>query len=250
MIDLIRRQLAAGVVALALAGEARAADATVNVDFQPGPGGMAFSVDYFGQGALADPGHDHWNIVAPPVDGYESLWGSGGNFNFAGSHTSGTLQDSSGGMTPVVVSVREGVPLGTTFAVNPSNTWAYEHVANDKKRLMSDYLIAPGGGVNHVIISNLVAGARYTLYLYGAGDQETHRTTFTVGAAVKTTGGAPNRSHELTLDGDYVVFSDVEAVDGVITVAYVGAGPSRDGNFNGLQLRGEIPTFALPEGGE
>ena len=163
MTESIRVQLGVVVVMLALAGEGFGADATVNVDFQPGPSGAAFAVDFLGQGALADPGNDHWNIVAPPVDGYESLWGSGGNFNFAGSYTSGTLQDSSGGMTPVVLSVQEGVPLGTTFAVNPANVWAYDHVANDKKRLMSDYLIAPGGGVNHVVISNLLAGARYTL---------------------------------------------------------------------------------------
>ena len=138
--------------------------------------------------------------------------------------------------------MRRGEPLGSTFACNPDNTWAYSHVADDAKNLMKDYLIAPGGGTNAVVIGNLDSGSRYTLCLYGAGDQNTHQTKFTIGSASKTTSGVPHENHKLKADGDYVVFENVAAVDGSITIYYVAAGPSRDGNFNGLQIKGSFPT--------
>lgn len=222
----------------------RAAAGTLNVDFQPGPSGGAFSADFAGQGGLADPGHDTWNIVAPPVDGYASSWGSGGNFDFEDPFTSGDLFDSSGAATRVTVAVHRGAPLGTTFACNPANAWAYDHVAHDVRNLMSDYLIAPWNGTNTVVIRNLAPGAKHLLYLYGAGDQDTHQTTFQVGPVSKTTRGAPNESHAMAEGGEYVVFEDVEAADGAIEIRYTGAGPSRDGNFNGFQLRGELPRRA------
>ncbi len=239
--------MAAVVLGISWGASPAGAESTVNVDFQPGPNGAAHSSDFFGQGALVDPGNDRWNAVAPPVDGYTSAWGSGGNFHFSGEHSSGGLVDSAGGMTLVTLTINQGEPLGTTFAVNPENEWPYSHVADDAKSLMKDYLIAPGGSTNSVVISNLVPGGRYTLYLYGVGDQNTHQTTFTIGAVSKTTTGVPHASHNLTRDGDYVVFTDVEAVGGSVTIHYVGAGTSRDGNFNGLQLRGELP--ALTAGG-
>lgn len=219
-------------------------ESVINVDFQPGPSGAIYSIEFSGPGALADAGHDRWNAVAPPVDGYASPWGSGGNFSFEGDFTTGALVNSEGQGTAVEISVKRGEPLGTTFACNPDNTWAYSHVADDAKNLMKDYLIAPGGGTNAVVIRNLKPGARYTLYLYGAGDQNTHQTKFTIGSVTKTTAGVPHESHTLKADGDFVVFEDVEAVGGEIAISYVGAGPSRDGNFNGLQIKGDIP--ALP----
>lgn len=218
------------------------AELVLNVDFQPGPTGGKFSRAHAGVGALPDDGGTLWNVVAPPVDGYASAWGSGGNFSFTGGFTSEPLYDSGGRATPVTITVHAGAPLGTTFAVNPENTWAYGHVAADAAALMGDYLIAPGGGTNSVVISNLVAGARYTLYLYGAGDQNYHQTTFVVGGHEKSTAGVPHdRTHDLTAGMDYVVFEDVEAAGGVIAIGYVAAGESRDGNFNGLQLKGARP---------
>lgn len=233
---------AAGLALLGLAGIAGAV--TINVDLQPGPSGNRFAATHAGPGALPDPGRDTWNAVAPPVDGYASSWGSGGNFSFAGTFTSEPLFDSAGAPTPVVVTLSPGLPLGTTFAVNPANAWAYDHVATDARNLMSDYLIAPGNGTNTLVIRNLAPGAKYTLCLYGAGDQNTHQTAFTVGGVTKTTTGAPNDLHALTNEGDYVLFTEVEAADGTIAIHYTGAGLSRDGNFNGFQLRGEVPAAA------
>lgn len=218
------------------------AQGTINVDLQPGPTGSDYSANYQGQGGLSDPGNDTWNAVMPPVDGYVSTWGSGGNFNFTDLFTSEPLFDSSGQATPMTISIAKGHPRGTTFAVNPSNTWAYDHVASDAKNLMSDYLIAPGGVTNHVQIHQLATGARYTLVLYGAGDQNTHRTSFTVGTNTLTTMGAPNDMHTMTEGGDYVIFRDVVAENGSLTIYYTGAGLSFDGNFNGFQLRGEWTT--------
>jgi len=226
--------ISVGIMATSMVG----AQGIINVDLQPGPTGSDYSAHYQGQGGLSDPGNDTWNAVMPTVDGYVSAWGSGGNFNFTDVFTSDPLFDSTGQATPVTISIAQGHPRGTTFAVNPSNTWAYDHVASDAKNLMSDYLIAPGGVTNHVQIHHLVAGASYTLFLYGAGDQNTHRTSFTVGTNTLTTIGAPNDMHTMTEGGDYVVFRDVVAVNGSLTIYYTGAGSSLDGNFNGFQLRG------------
>ncbi len=234
----------AGMVLLAVLSFSRGG--VINADFQPGPSGDEFSTLYSGQGAMADPGHDVWNAVSPPVEGYSSDWGSGGNFHFTPAFVSEPLADSEGIKTPVTVAVYRGTPLGTTFAVNPSNSWAYDHVANNAKALMSEYLIAPGGGTNEVVIEHLVPGAKYTLCLYGAGDQDTHQTTFAVAGVMKTTTGSPNAPHDLTAGGDYVIYNDVEAVAGAITISYTGAGKSRDGNFNGFQLRGEWPAGGQP----
>lgn len=220
------------------------AESTINVDLQPGPSGATHSTEHSGQGALADPGQNVWNVVAPPVDGYTSAWGSGGNFSFPDTYSSGGLVDSSGGLTRVNLTVHRGDPLGTTFAVNPENAWPYSHLADNAKNLMKDYLIAPGGGTNAVVISGLVPGAKYTLCLYGAGDQNTHQTTFIVGGASQTTAGVPHEgSHNLTEGVDFVLFAGVEAAGGTVTIQYTGAGKSRDGNFNGLQVRGERPAL-------
>ncbi|MBU0679391.1 MAG: hypothetical protein KJ626_14925 [Verrucomicrobia bacterium] len=237
LLSLTMLALSAGLI------QAQGTESVINVDFQPGPSGSAHSTTYTGSGALDDADHDFWNAVEPPVDGYASSWGSGGNFSFVGTYSLGALLDSEGAKTPVEVSISEGVPRGTTFAVNPENLWAFEHVADDAKDLMKDYLIAPGGGTNLVVISPLVRGARYTLYLYGAGDQDAHQTAFTVGGLTKTTEGVPNASHDMRNGGDYVVFENVEAVDGSLSILYVGAGSSRDGNFNGFQLKGKLPDM-------
>jgi len=222
------------------------AEATINVDFQPGPNGSSYSANFHGQGGLSDPGNDTWNAVMPPVDGYASAWGSGGNFNFESSFVSDPLFDSAGGITPVTVTIHRGKPLGTTFAVNPSNVWAFDHVAVDAKNLMSDYLIAPGNGTNSIRINHLVPKATYTLYLYGAGDQNTHQTTFTVDSISQTTAGVPHEIHPMAEGADYVVFRDVEAADGTLVIYYSGAGASGDGNFNGFQIRGMFLEIKPP----
>ena len=221
------------------------AESTINVDFQPGPNGSKYSADYHGQGGLPDPDHDTWNVVTPPVDGYDSAWGSGGNYSFKEAFVSSPLFDSSGLETPVTVSIQRGNPLGTTFSVNPSNTWAYEHIATDARNLMSDYLIAPGNSTNSVLISHLISGAIYTICLYGAGDQAVHQTAFIVNSNTLTTRGVPDVTHTITEGADYVVFRDVQAVDGTITVYFTGAGSSHDGNFNGFQIRGEWPAKSI-----
>ena len=216
----------------------------VAVDLQPGPTGNEFSAHHSGAGVLSDGAVITWNTVAPPVDGYSSSWGSGGEFALDGQYTSAPLVDAEGNTTRVTVSIARGSPRGTTFAVNPSNTWAYDHVATDAKNLMSDYLIAPGGGTNTIVIDHLVADAVYTLCLYGAGDQATHQTTFAVDGVSRATTGAPNDTHVMTEGGDYVVFKEVVAREGRIVIAYTGAGTSRDGNFNGFELKGDLAPGA------
>ena len=212
--------------------------ATINVDFQPGPNGHKFSANYVGRGVLSADSNELWNAVMPTVAGYDSTWGSGGNFNFDGNFVSEPLFDSAGQITPVTVTIHSGLPLGTTFAVNLSNTWAYNHVASDAQNLMSDYLIAPGGITNSILIKNLKPGSLCTLALYGAGDQNTHQTTFVVGTNSLTTRGVSHEIHSITEGGEYVIMRNVVVADGSLEIFYVGAGSSQDGNFNGLQIHG------------
>ncbi len=227
------------IALLAASAIACIGDGVINVDLQPGPGGHRFSANHHGRGGLDDSTNGLWNAVMPPVAGYDSSWGSGGLFEFEGVYESSTLHDDAGVTTPVTISIHNGPPRGTTFAVNPGNTWAYDHVATDAKNLMSDYLIAPGGGTNIIRINNLKPGSSATLVLFGAGDQNTHRTTFAVGGQSLTTAGVPHEPHTLTEGVDYVVFRDVKTEDGSLVLTYTGAGASMDGNINGLQIRGE-----------
>ena len=57
---------------------------------------------------------------------------------------------------------------------------------------------APGNGTNRVVLRHLKPGAAYTLCLYGAGDQNTHQTTFRVAGATQTTRGVPHVLHTMT----------------------------------------------------
>lgn len=228
-----------------LAGVSGAEQTAVNVDLQPGATGERHAVTYAGYGPGGEECGDVWNAVAPPVDGYTSDWGSGGNLSFRDLFLVTNLLDGSGQKTIVSVSVERGDPLGTSFAVNDQNTWAFEHVAENAKDLMKDYLIAPGGGTNTLIISGLEPGSRCTLWLFGAGDQDTHQTAFRLGDCTRTTTGVLHEKHNLVPGGDYVVFDPVlVSADGSVTVHYSGVGKSRDGNFNGFQLRGTCASSA------
>lgn len=225
-------------VAVALAGGARA-DLLVNVDFHPGGAAGEYASNYVGQGALADPGHDVWNAVAPNLNnGHSESWGSLGDLA-DDPYVTGALVDSTGAPTLLTLSIYRGA--GAAIAYNPANG-GYANIADDAKALMNDFLIAYGRTTNTVVINNLTANGFYNLYLYGAGDNPDQETSFTVGATAQATLGVPGGSHNLTAGNDYVVFGAVQAdLSGNLSISYHASGVSDDGDFNGFQLQ------AIPE---
>lgn len=222
---------------VALCAVASHADLYINVDFQPGGAGGGTSATFSAQGALSTPGNV-WNAASPSVDGaFNGEFGSGGVFDFAGgSYVLSNLLDSDGAATGVQLELFKGSP-DSAFALNPLNG-GDANIANDAKELMRDFLIA--GDPNDVNITGLTPGSFYTLYLYGAGDNSSQRTTFTVGGVSKSTAGVSG-SHDLTEDVDYVVFDNIEAVGGFIGINYTLDAGAGEGHFNGFQLMEVVP---------
>ena len=234
--------VASGVMAMFGPGSLLPALAViVNVDFQPGGSGGGTAATFNAQGALASPGNT-WNVVAPSTDGSNNgPFGSGGRFDFSGDpYTAGSLLNSGGGATSLGVEVFKGDP-DSAFALNPANGFD-ANIADDAKELMRDYLISGWGtDPNSVNIVGLTPGSTYTLYLYGAGDNDAVSTTFTINGVDKSTTGVPGGAHNLTLNQDYVVFTGV-ASNGTISIAYKNNGESADGHFNGFQISYSAPA--------
>lgn len=218
-----------------LSGAVAFAGQVINVDFQPGPLGDAYSVNYVGQGAYPDPGNDLWNPVAPDTDGSFTNFGSGGVLNFSSDpFVVNSLMTSSGTVSTVNVEVFRGVP-GFAFALDPANGNDV-NVADDAKSLMRDYLGTGGVNYNAVNITGLTPYGLYTLYLYGAADNGAG-AEFMVNSAIKATAGVPGGAHNLTEGQDYVIFEGVNAgPTGFISIQYRNNGESYDGNICGFQL--------------
>jgi len=225
------------VMAALYLGNVARGDLFINIDFQPGGSGGGTSVTFSGQGAMATPGN-LWNTLDPSTDGsFNGEFGSGGTFDFVeGSFVLGSLLDSEGLVTGVQLELFKGSP-DSAFALNPLNGGDV-NVASDGKELMRDFLIA--GDPNAVNITGLADGGFYTLYLYGAGDNSSQTTMFTIGGISKTTTGVTG-SHALSEGVDYVVFQNVQAIGGFIGIEYTPGGESAEGHFNGLQLMEVIP---------
>jgi len=235
------------VLALCLSGAAKVVikGTVINVNFQPSGAGGTYAATFAGQAAFSDPGNYIWNNIKPSTDGaFNGDFGSGGFLAFDGaSFTSGPLVDSSGTTNYATVTVNKGdSKVGGAFAVNPAYG-TYANCANDAKGLTSEYLIAANSGINSVIINNLTPGGHYNLYLYGAGDRDIRNTKFTIGFTSMTTFGARGGAHNLLRGQDYVIFNNVVATGGSITILYTTGGKSAEGPFNGFQL------IELPDGG-
>lgn len=241
----VRWAVAAGLVGLVSAARGQT---IVNVDFQPGGTGGGTAATFAAQGAMASPGNT-WNAVAPSTDGTSNgEFGSGGRFDYGGDPLAvNGLVDSVGSNTAIGVEIFKGDP-DSAFALNPLNGFDV-NIADNAKQLMRDYLISGwGSNPNAVNIVGLPAGASYTLYLYGAGDNDAVSTKFTINGVDKATTGVPNGSHTLTLNQDYVVYTGV-TTSGTISIQYMNNGESADGHFNGFQILYTAPA-PIPTLGE
>ncbi len=234
-----------GICVMALLSVRGYAQIYINIDLQPGGTGGGTSVTFSAQGAMATPG-SVWNAVAPSTDGSANgEFGSGGRFDFGGDpHVAGSLLDSTGGVTSIGMEVFKGDP-DSAFALNPLNGWE-NRLADDARDLMRDFLISGWDtNPNAVNIVGMSPGSTYTLYLYGAGDNGSVSTAFTIDGVTKATTGVPETSHNLTEWEDYVVFSGI-TTSGTITIEYMNNGESGDGLFCGLQLSSTPPPTPIP----
>jgi hypothetical protein len=199
-------------MAIGLNGTATRAQ-VVNFDV---PGGVAGAVNYSGQGAYSDPGHNHWNPVV-------------------GNGTTGATNLLSDGVTasPITLTSQMGGTYGTqgTQGIPAALQQTYEY---NNAALRTDML------------NNVPAGT-YNLYLYGINNTGTRGTTFTVSTPVMapvtlTTSNTPASLTSFIQGADYVIFSNIVVGDlGTITFTWtsnvnVTVPGNIEGDFNALQL--------------
>ena len=244
MRKLSRIWMVMGMCITLLSVENVAAQVYINVDFQPGGSGGGTSVAFTAQGAMTTSGN-MWNVVDPSTDGSaDGAFGSGGRYDFGGDpYVENSLLDSTGAVTSIGVEVFKGDP-DSAFALNPLNGWEYR-LADDARDLMREFLISGWDtNPNAVNIVGLSPGSSYILYLYGAGDNGSVSTKFTVDGVTKSTTGVPETSHNLTESEDYVVFSGI-TTSGTIIIEYMNNGETGDGHFCGFQLAA-VPVVNIP----
>lgn len=184
----------------------------INFDVPGGAGG----VNYSGQGAYSDPGHNYWNPIA-------------------GGGTTGPTNRLSDGVTPSPITLTSS--LGGTYGTQGAQgkpaglqqPYEYNNVA-----LQTDTL------------NNVPAGT-YDLFLYGINNTGTRGTLFTVSTPVMSpvsqgTVNTPASLTNFTLGADYVVFSNVVVgAAGAITFSWIGnpnviLSGNNEGDLNALQL--------------
>jgi len=183
------------------------------------------TVNYRGQGALVDPGHNYWNAVKQN-----------------GTTSAGFLSD---GVTSSPITLTDRSPGSYTHKQGTLGTPA---------GLEAPLLLVNNGTTVTQTISNVPPGT-YNLYLYGKNDNDgdgDRGTTFTVSSG-STSYGTQSTVNGITttftLGNDYVKYSNiVVGISGVITFTYAANtaatahhDPQTEGDFNGLQL---IPTAA------
>lgn len=206
--------------------------------------GMVVNIDingystntYTGQGAYITADAHRWN-------GFDLL----GTVYFPpGSSplSSGALVDSAGGATTVQVTLSD---VWRTFEYTIWNGGSYA----TGNALIDDIVYAAAAdhgndGLFHTsfILSGLIPGAPYTLYLYGAAGKDLASTDFSVNSVVQTTTGRSSASTPaiFTLGADYTVYSSVPADGfGKITGYFKATGAGASGRLSGLQI------VAVPE---
>ncbi len=145
-----------------------------------------------------------------------------------------TLKDSTGTLTVVTATiVTQGISNvtgDTSKFANPADNTEISRLG----LLMCDYAYVSNSGIGHLTLANVPAG-QYDLYLYGQGDQTDQNTKFTVGGVDKLTTGGAFLYSTFTEGQQYVVYSNVSPVDGVI-VADFQRNSTEFGALNGFQL--------------
>ncbi|HVU27571.1 MAG TPA: glycosyl hydrolase family 28-related protein [Verrucomicrobiae bacterium] len=198
-----------------------AAAQTVNFD---APGGLG-AVNYHGQGALIDSGHDYWNPIK--------------------QNATTAAATNSDGTTVSTITLTDQSP----GSYNPG-----QGTQGTPAGLESPFLLANNNSAATETLNHVPAGT-YNLYLYGKNDDvgdADRGATFTVsvnGTSYGTQSTVNSVTSAFTQGNDYVKFSNlVVGAEGVITFTYTANtaanshhNPQTEGDFNGLQL---IPSSA------
>ena len=199
------------------------------------PGGLSGGVNYSGQGALSDSGHNYWNAFV-----LNGTTAAGTNSDGA-TASQVTLTDTSPGSYNPGQGAN-GTPAGleAPFADNSNN----------------------GSVVTNTL--NHVPAGTYNLYLYGKNDDNgdaNRGTTFKVsvgGTSYGTQSTVNSVTSSFTQGNDFVEFTNiVVGAGGVITFTYAANtaatatfNPQNEGDFNGLQLVpvSTVMNFDVPGG--
>jgi alpha-L-fucosidase 2 len=189
----------------------------INFDVPGGIGG----INYSGQGAYSDPGHNYWNPIADD-----------------GTTAAGTKSD--------------GVTL-SPVTLTDASTGSYapgQGAQGTPAGLESPFVNDSGNGSTITETLNNVPAGTYNLFLYGKNDDagDANRgTTFAVSVGTTNYGAQStvnSVTSSFTMGNDYVEFTNiVVGAAGVITFTYKNNAvatntfnPQNEGNFNGLQL--------------
>ena len=193
--------------------------ATINVDFN----GTETTGTFSGTAVAPDAG-TIWNGFTPTP----------------ASYTSAPLVNSTGGATPVTVSLE-------TFNVYDGD----ENPATLKPALMQDFIyqtvLGPGGPPGLFAINNLTPGAAYDLYFYSQNSGYSNTaTSFTIGATTQIATNVPGGGGPATFiqNTNYVLFPGVVADgSGLILGEFNDVAAANNAAFNGMQIT-EVPEPA------
>jgi hypothetical protein len=200
-------------------GSGGSTPSVVNFDV---PGGESGGVNYSGQGAYADAGHNYWNSIVP------------GGTTAAGTNSDGATVSAVTFTEAQAGDYNDGGP-GTQGS--PSGLQSYFAYANNSS--------------TQTCTLNHVPAGTYALYLYGinGGSSDCNRgTVFTVSsdltsAMTNATINTTAAYNTFIAGNDYVVFNNVTVGSGAtITIKYThnpaatGVSGNTEGDFNGVQL--------------
>jgi hypothetical protein len=195
------------------------------------PGGESGGVNYSGQGAYSDSGHNYWNPIVP------------GGTTAAGTNSDGATVSAVTFTEAQAGDYNDGGP-GTQGS--PSGLQSYFAYANNSS-------------TQTCTLNNVPAGT-YTLYLYGinGGSSDCNRgTVFTVSsdltsAMTNATINTRAAYNTFIVGNDYVAFNNVTVGSGAtITIKYThnpaatGVSGNTEGDFNGLQLIESSPSIKI-----
>ena len=155
---------------------------------------------YAGQGALADPGNDHWN----------------------GVFSTGAALLASDGVTLTSASINLVTANG--FAYGNANSLLADY------QYISAFFGPPEG---ELAISGLTPNTRHVLYIYSAGDKYDQGGIFTIGDASIATAGST--SDQFIEGENYTVLETVSDASGQIEGTF-GGFDTAGGVINGIQL--------------
>ena len=143
------------------------------------------------------------------------------------------LKDTTGANTGITLAWNDG------FGAHPGG-WNQGGSSNTQNTaLMQDYIFNADNQTNHITLSNLPSG-HFDIILYNQSPGGGRPTSFTIGADTKAASDTPGNFLQ---NGNFVVFSGLFPVGGVIDIGYFSP-IGGEADVNGLQIERFIPEPA------